>query len=39
MSTIRSTRVSAQIGTRTIDSGETHVVTLSQSYDTDPADP
>jgi hypothetical protein len=28
-----------QIGTRTIDSGETHVVTVGQSYDTDPADP
>jgi uncharacterized protein YndB with AHSA1/START domain len=25
-------------GTRTIDAGEAHVVTLSQSYDTDPAD-
>jgi uncharacterized protein YndB with AHSA1/START domain len=30
--------VQRKIGTPTIDSGETHVVTLSQSYDTDPAD-
>jgi uncharacterized protein YndB with AHSA1/START domain len=26
------------IGTRTIDTGEAHVLTISQSYDTDPAD-
>jgi uncharacterized protein YndB with AHSA1/START domain len=30
--------VQRTIGTRTIDTGEAHVVTISQSYDTDPAD-
>jgi uncharacterized protein YndB with AHSA1/START domain len=30
--------VQRNIGTRTIDSGEAHVVTVSQCYDTDPAD-
>ena len=37
-STIRSVRCSARSGPRTIDTGEAHVVTVSQSYDTDPAD-
>ena len=30
--------VQRSIGTRTIDTGEAHVITISQSYDTDPAD-
>jgi uncharacterized protein YndB with AHSA1/START domain len=30
--------VQRTIGTRTIDTGEAHVVTISQSYNTDPAD-
>ena len=30
--------VQRAVGTRTIDTGEAHVVTVSQSYDTDPAD-
>jgi uncharacterized protein YndB with AHSA1/START domain len=30
--------VQRNVGTRTIDTGEAHVVTVSQSYDTDPAD-
>lgn len=30
--------VERKVGTRTIDTGEAHVVTVSQSYDTDPAD-
>jgi uncharacterized protein YndB with AHSA1/START domain len=30
--------VQRNIGTRTIDTGEAHVITISQSYDTDPAD-
>jgi uncharacterized protein YndB with AHSA1/START domain len=30
--------VQRTIGTRTIDAGEAHVITISQSYDTDPAD-
>jgi uncharacterized protein YndB with AHSA1/START domain len=30
--------VQRNIGTRTIDTGEAHVVTVSQSYDTEPAD-
>ena len=30
--------VQRTVGTRTIDPGEAHVVTVSQSYDTDPAD-
>jgi uncharacterized protein YndB with AHSA1/START domain len=32
------TAVQRNVGTRTIDTGEAHVVTVSQSYDTDPAD-
>jgi uncharacterized protein YndB with AHSA1/START domain len=30
--------VQRSVGTRSIDTGEAHVVTVSQSYDTDPAD-
>jgi uncharacterized protein YndB with AHSA1/START domain len=30
--------VQRAVGTRTIDTGDAHVVTVSQSYDTDPAD-
>ena len=30
--------VGRTVGTRTIDTGEAHVITISQSYDTDPAD-
>ena len=30
--------VQRNIGTRTIDTGEAHVITIRQSYDTDPAD-
>jgi uncharacterized protein YndB with AHSA1/START domain len=30
--------VQRNIGNRTIDTGEAHVITISQSYDTDPAD-
>ena len=30
--------VQHNVGTQMIDTGEAHVVTISQSYDTDPAD-
>jgi hypothetical protein len=30
--------VQRSYGTRTIDAGEAHILTVSQSYDTDPAD-